>query len=234
MKRLLMTTALAASAALASASHAAPEDTKNTPMKVTPEQRQSPPGMETQGEMPSAALEESRPDVLTMRDNAAVLSGTAIAAGKIIGADVVGPDGKKLGAVDDLVFDANDTVTQVIVADGAMFGFGGKMVAVDFEGASMTRDGNDDRVVRIGMTGEALENAAEFDKSPLEETGSELASSYLGREVVLATEKDGTGEISDLVLDKNGVAKYAVIEYGGTLGVGGNRTAVEFEQLLAA
>lgn len=234
MKWLLTTTALAASVALAPAGYAAPEDAKSAPMEVTPAQQQSRPGMATPGEMPSAAQEKPRPDVLTMRDNAAILSGTAIAAGKIVGADVVGPDGKNLGAVDDLVFDANDAVKQVIIADGAMFGFGGKMVAIDFEGASITRDENDDRMVRIGMTDEALENATEFDKAPLEKTGGELASSYLGREVALATEDDGTAEISDLILDRNGVAKYAVIEYGGTLGVGGNRTAVEFEQLTAA
>ena len=234
MKRFLTTTALVASVALASAGHAAPEDAKNAPMEVTPEQQQSRPGMETPGEIPSATQEETRPDVLTTRGNAAILSGTASAAGKIIGADVVGPDGKKLGVVDDLVFDENDAVKQVIIADGVMFGFGGKMVAIDFEGASVTRDENGDHMVRIGMTSETLENATEFDKAPLEKTGGELASSYIGREVALATEEDGTGEISDILLDRNGTAKYAVIEYGSTLGVGGNRTAVEFEQLTAA
>ncbi|GMV61800.1 MAG: hypothetical protein AMXMBFR74_09690 [Parvibaculum sp.] len=234
MKKLLTTTALVASVALASAGHAAPEDAKNAPLEVTPAQQQSRPGLETPGEMPSAAREEAGSDVLTMRGNAAILSGTASAAGEIIGADVVGPDGKKLGAVDDLVFDENDVVKQVIIADGVMFGFGGKMVAIDFEGTSITHDENGDRMVRIGMTGEALENATEFDKAPLEKTGGELASSYLGREVALATEEDGTGKISDVILDRNGAAKYAVIEYGGTLGVGDSRTAVEFEQLTAA
>lgn len=234
MKRLLTTTALAASVALASAGYAAPEDAENAPMEVTPAQQQSRAGMETPGEMPSTVREEVHPDVLTARDNAAILSGTAIAAGKIIGANVVGPNGKSLGVVDDLILDANDMVKQVIIADGVMFGFGGKMVAIDFEGTSITRDENGDHMARIGMTGETLENATEFDKAPLEKTGSELASSYIGREVALATEEDGTGEISDLILDRNGAAKYAVIEYGSTLGVGGNRVAVDFEQLTAA
>ncbi|MDZ4380974.1 MAG: PRC-barrel domain-containing protein [Parvibaculum sp.] len=234
MKRLLTTTVLAASVALASAGYAAPEDAKNAPTEVTPAQQQSRPGMETPDDMPSTALEESSPDVLMTRGNATLPSGTAIAAGRVIGADVVGPDGKNLGVVDDLVFDANGAAKRVIIADGAMFGFGGKMVAIDFDGTSITRDENDDRMVRIGMTAETLENATEFDKSPLEKTGGELASSYLGREVALATEEDGTGEISDLILDRSGAAKYAVIEYGGRLGVGGNRTAVEFGKLTAA
>lgn len=233
MKRLLATAALAASVAFAPAGYAAPEDAENAPMKVTPAQQESRPGMESPDKMPGTARKEARPDVLTMRGNAAILSATAIAAGNVVGADVVGSDGKTLGVVDDLVLDANDAVKQVIVADGAVFGFGGKMVAVDFEGASITRDEKGGHVVRIGMTGETLENATGFDKAPLEKTGDELASSYIGREVALATEEDGTGEISDLILDQNGAAKYTVIEYGSTLGVGGNRVAVDFEKLTA-
>lgn len=234
MKRLFTTTALAASMAFATAAYAATDDGKNAPMEVTPPQQQdAQPGLETPGEMLSGAAEETDGGVLVKRDDATIMSGTAIAAADVIGAVVVGPDGKEIGTVDDLVFNEDKSIDQVIIADGKMFGFGGKNVAIDFEGASITRDQNDDRMVRIGMTDDALGEVAEFDKAPLEESGK-LATSYIGREVAFATEDDGTGEVSDIVLDRNGVAKYAVVEYGGMLEMNKNRVAIGFDELKPA
>lgn len=232
MKRLFTTTALAASMAFATAAYAAPDEAKNAPMEVTPGQERAQPALETPGEMLSDAQSEG--DVITRHDNYAVMAPDAIAAADVMGAAVVGPDGKEIGTVDDLVLTEDKSIDQVIIADGAMFGFGGKMVAIDFEGASITRDQNDDSMVRIGMTGEALEGVAEFDKAPLAEEGGKLASSYIGREVAFATEDDGTGEISDLILDKQGTAKYAVIEYGGMLEMNDSRVAVSFDELKPA
>lgn len=235
MKRLFTTTALAASMAFATAAYAAADDAKNAPMEVTPAQQQNAqPGLKTPGEMLSGAQEQTDGDVLAARDNYTVMSDGAIAAADLVGAPVVGPDGKEIGTVDDLVLNEDRSIDQVIVADGKMFGFGGKNVAIDFEGASVTRDENDDRMVRIGMTADALDGVAEFDKAPLEEEGGKLASSYIGREVAFATEDDGSGEISDLILDRNGAAKYAVIEYGGMLEMDTSRVAIGLDELKPA
>ncbi|MEP2828688.1 PRC-barrel domain-containing protein [Parvibaculum sp.] len=235
MKRLFTTTALAASMAFATAAYAAEDDAKNAPMEVTPAQQQdAQPSLETPGEMLSDATATADDDVLAMRDNFAVMSGNAISAADVVGAAVVGPDGKEIGTVDDLVFNEDKSIDQVIIADGKMFGFGGKNVAIDFEGASITRDQNDERMVRIGMTDQALEEVAEFDKAPLEESGGKLATSYIGRDVALATEDDGTGELSDLILDRNGTAKYAVVEYGGMLEMNENRVAIDLNSFKPA
>ena len=232
MKSLFTTTALAASMAFTAAAFAARGEANNAPMNVTPMQEEAQPVLEAPDEILSR--NRSGDDVLVQHDNYVVMALNAIAAADVIGAAVVGPDGEETGTVDDLVLTEGKSVDRVIIADGEMFGFGGKMVAIDFEGASITRDQNDDRMVRIGMTDKALEGVAEFDKAPLAEDGGKLASSYIGREVVFATEDDGTGEVSDLILDKRGTAKYAVIEYGGMLEMNDKRVALDLDELKPA
>jgi hypothetical protein len=52
----------------------------------------------------------------------------------------------------------------------------------------------------------------------------------MGSEVKLQESKD-TGKISDLILDKSGTARYAAIDFGGIMGVGGKRVAVSYDKL---
>ncbi|MEQ8268722.1 MAG: PRC-barrel domain-containing protein [Parvibaculum sp.] len=236
MKRLFTTTALVASMALASAAYAAGDDKKVAPTEITPAEQGSTidDGATSADAMTTGSLRASAGDVLTIDGDAAVMSETAISARDLIGANVVGPDGKEVGTVNDLVLTDDKTIEQVIVTDGGLLGYGGKQVAIDFDGASVTRDENDDRMVRIGLTDEALEGVAEFDKEPLAETGSELGSSYLGREVALASAEDGSGEVEDLIMDENGTAKYAVIEFGGLFEMGANQVALEIDELALA
>lgn len=173
-------------------------------------------------------------DPLATEDDMAVLATGALSARDIVGADVIGPDGSTVGTVDDLVLSSDNSVEQVIIADGAILGFGGKHVALDFESSMVSRgtDG-DDPTVRISMTEEALDQAAEFDKSSLEEQGDRLASSYIERDVKLAS-SDEEGEISDLLLDQGGNVKYAVIEFGGVLDAGDSEVAVDIVKLSGA
>jgi len=173
-------------------------------------------------------------DPIVTQGNTAVLATGALSARDIVGADVVGPDGNSVGTVDDLVLSSNNSVAQVIIADGAILGFGGKNVALDFDSSMVSRgtDG-DDPTVRISMTEEALAQAAEFDKSGLEEQGDRLASSYIERDVKLAS-SDEQGEINDLLLDQAGTVHYAVIEFGGVLDIGDSAVAVDVAKLSGA
>ncbi len=191
MKRLFTTTALAASMAFSAAAYAASDDAKDGAREAAPmEQQDSQAATETPDELLTGSLSENA-DALEVNGDVAVMSESAISARDVIGANVIGPDGKEVGVVDDLVLAEDRSIEQVIVADGAFFGFGGKNVAIDFEGASITRDENDDRAVSIGMTDQALESVAEFDKAPLEDSGTRLASAWLDREVTLASAEDG-------------------------------------------
>jgi sporulation protein YlmC with PRC-barrel domain len=234
MKWLFTTSALIASMAFASAAYAAPDDMKNTPTEVTPaEQQGTSAATETPKELLTGSLDESA-DVLTIDGEAAFMSATAISARDMIGASVVGPDGEEVGVVDDLALAKDRSIEQIIVADGAVFGLGGKNVAIDFLGASITRNENDERTVRIGMTAKALESVSEFDKTPLIESGTRLASTWLNRDVTLATADDGSGEVADLIMDDSGTARYAVVEFGGLLEMGNNQVVVEVAELDAA
>lgn len=245
MKRLFTTTALAASMALASAAYAASDDAKNAPREMTPSATEMQGDMNTQDrgmqghsatgtaiDAQSATSQTS--DALNINGDAAVMSETAISTRDLIGATVIGPDGESVGSVNDLVLNGDNAVEQVVVTDGGILGYGGKEVAIDFEGASITRDENDERVVRIGMTSEALEGVAEFDKAPYEDAGNKLGSSYLDREVQLASADDNAGSVSDLILDSEGTAQYAVVDFGGLLEMGDTRVAVEIDELTPA
>jgi len=175
------------------------------------------------------------PDATAAMDGAIVPLDATLSAREVVGADVIGPDGKSIGVVDDLVLDTSGQITQVIIADGAVLGFGGKKIAISYSGATVARGTNGaDPVVHINMTEESLATAAEFDKSRLEQQGDRLASSYLGRDVELAASDDAKGEISDLRMDQTGMAKYAIIEFVGVLGMGDSEVAVAFDKLTGA
>lgn len=170
---------------------------------------------------------------VTMDSAPASLDGT-LSARDLVGANVIGPDGTEVGAVDDLVLDASGKIEQVIIADGAILGIGGKNVAISYSGATLAQDAEGaDPVVRINMTNEALDSAAEFDKAQLEEQGDRLASSYIDRDVTLAS-SDAEGEINDLMLDQSGTVKFAIIEFGGALDMGDSEVAVGFDKLSGA
>lgn len=174
------------------------------------------------------------PDATVTMEGDLTMPTDAMSARKIVGADVIGPDGNAIGAVDDLVLDASGKIEQVIIADGAILGFGGKNVVISYEGAMLTQEADGaDPVLRVSMTEEALEGAAEFDKSQLEQQGDRLASSYIDRDVKLAA-SDSTGEINDLLLDQSGTVKFAVIAFGGVLGLGEDEVAVGFDKISPA
>ncbi len=214
----------------------------------------------------TAAPAANAADPVVTGSGTAMLAPGAMLASDLIGADVIGPNGDDVGTVDDLVLDAGGKIEQVIIADGAIFGLGGKNVAVDYRGSQLGHAGTgmttgnatavepstaaptttsgtatgteipgapDEPVIRVSLTDDALGRAAEFDKSALEQQGDRLASSYLDRDVTLAS-GDAKGEVSDLLLDQSGTVKYAIISFGGVLNMGGTKVAVGIDQLSGA
>lgn len=254
MKWLLSSTALALSMSLATAAYA--DDAVPQPPAESAMPASNAPG-----------------DVLVDESGKTTPSSDAIMVSDLVGATAIGPDGKEVGTVDDLVLGAGGKIEQVIIADGAIFGLGGKKVMVDFEGSAPTDptpamegsmrasgaatdrpsgtgttngSGNatasgymatpgalEDPVLRVSLTEESLDGAAEFDKSSLEDQGDRLASSFIDRDVKLAA-SDAEGEISDLLLDQSGTVKYAIIAFGGVLNIGGSEVAVDMDKLSGA
>lgn len=176
---------------------------------------------------------DSADDVLDLAGGRAIPAAGANSVSDIIGADVVGPTGDTVGTVDDLVLGMDDRVEQMIIADGGLFGVAGNSVAIDFAGSELTTDEGDDAKMRISMTDEALDQAAEFDESQLEGQGKRLASSYLDQQVRLSASEE-EGEIEDLLIGPAGTLRYAIIAFHGMFDAEDDLVAVEMDQIVAA
>jgi sporulation protein YlmC with PRC-barrel domain len=69
----------------------------------------------------------------------------AIAGGysaeELMGTDIIGPDGNTIGEIDDLLIDANNQVSRVLVDVGGFLGIGEKKVAMELSELSRTKEG---------------------------------------------------------------------------------------------
>jgi hypothetical protein len=93
---------------------------------------------------------------------------------KFKGSDVVGPDEKTIGGVNDLLFDKNGKVLGVVVVVGGFLGMGQKSVAIDMSGfqvvpardatAPVTGASSDPSSIKlkVAWTKEQLQQAPDF------------------------------------------------------------------------
>jgi sporulation protein YlmC with PRC-barrel domain len=99
------------------------------------------------------------------------VTGSAVSAASaqgLMGKDVVGSDGKKLGSVEDVIVDpASGEAKQLVVSSGGFLGIGAKQIAVDFSQAQvgMDDDGDDPQIKMQNMTQADVEGLPEFEYS---------------------------------------------------------------------
>jgi sporulation protein YlmC with PRC-barrel domain len=72
----------------------------------------------------------------------------------LMGKNIVGPDGKQIAEVADLVIDPDNSIKRVIVDVGGFLGIGAKPVAIDIDQLQKPADGKGD--LRINMTKDQL------------------------------------------------------------------------------
>jgi sporulation protein YlmC with PRC-barrel domain len=92
----------------------------------------------------------------------------AASAKGLMGKNVVGKDGKKLGSVEDVIVDpASGEAKQLVVSSGGFLGIGAKQIAVDFSQAQVGKgdDGDDPEVKLSGITQADVEGMPEFEYS---------------------------------------------------------------------
>lgn len=100
---------------------------------------------------------DQRPAVASAGGSAAAQQGASIE--KMMGKDVYGENGKKLGDVADIILDAQSgKATQVILNRGGVLGIGAKQVALDYN--LLRAEGN--RVVARQVTEDQVKQMAEF------------------------------------------------------------------------
>lgn len=84
-----------------------------------------------------------------------------LVASELIGADLHNNAGEDLGSVDDLIVAEKGKMSYLIVNTGGFIGIGEKQIAVPFDAAKISEDGD---TVYINATDESLEKAPSFDR----------------------------------------------------------------------
>ena len=98
-------------------------------------------------------------------------TGSAASAASVeglMGKNVVGSDGEKLGSVEDVIVDpASGEAKQLVISSGGFLGIGAKQIAVDFSQAQvgMDDDGDDPEIKLNGITQADVEGMPEFEYS---------------------------------------------------------------------
>jgi sporulation protein YlmC with PRC-barrel domain len=92
------------------------------------------------------------------QDNMMVRDG--LDADEMIGSEVVAADGSRIGAVTDLLVDADGTISHAAVDAGQALGMGSRHVAVDL--AQLQRTEDDPSTLRLEMAGQQLADLAAF------------------------------------------------------------------------
>ncbi|HYH17660.1 MAG TPA: PRC-barrel domain-containing protein [Azospirillum sp.] len=86
---------------------------------------------------------------------------TTASADKMLGKNVYGKDGEKLGEVEDIILDGADgKAKQLVISSGGFLGIGEKQVAVDFDQAKW--NASEDRLELSTLTRNDVKSMAEF------------------------------------------------------------------------
>jgi sporulation protein YlmC with PRC-barrel domain len=101
---------------------------------------------------------------------------TQLLAEDLVGANVFGPDGEKVGTVEDLILDEQQKVTGVVVGVGGFLGIGKKDVGLTWEQAKVVESPDTaTKKIMITMTKADLEAAPDF-KTKAEREAEEQAA----------------------------------------------------------
>jgi sporulation protein YlmC with PRC-barrel domain len=87
-----------------------------------------------------------------------------IAASKLMGATVYGPDESSVGEISDVVFNATGDIQAAVIDVGGFLGIGEKPVAVGFDELQVREDGNGTLSVMVSATQEQLDSAPTYEE----------------------------------------------------------------------
>jgi len=88
---------------------------------------------------------------------------TEVLAKDLVGSEVFGPDGKKVGTVEDLILDEQQKINGVVVGVGGFLGIGKKEVGLNWEQAKIVEiPDSATKKIMINLTKADLEAAPDF------------------------------------------------------------------------
>jgi sporulation protein YlmC with PRC-barrel domain len=176
-------------------------------------------------------------------------------ASKIKGEKVTTANGEDLGKIEDIMIDQEKgMIAYAVISFGGFLGIGNKQFAIPWEALS---EGQNEHAFTLKINKEILEKAEGFDKDklpltrdqlnntyahygnkPYWETGSSaniplfLPASTIKGEKVTNMAGEDLGKIDDIMIDQeNGKIAYAVISFGGFLGMGDKQFAIPWEAI---
>jgi len=156
-------------------------------------------------------------------------------ASGIIGKDVLGVNGEKIATVDDIIIGKDGNAEYVVVRDGGFFGMGGKLVALDY--SAVTRAGAEGEAdMMVPISREGLEQITEFSYTPTESAtvrsmpSESLRVSELLKGKILDNNLEPLAEIDNATI-LNGQIQFVIVSFNKTLGVGGDRGFIAFNQV---
>jgi sporulation protein YlmC with PRC-barrel domain len=165
-----------------------------------------------------------------------------IRADRIIGQTVRDRNDQRLGRLDDLALDTQERkIAYAVVTRGGMWGIGGEQVALPWNDVQADHDA---RVVRLDeqriQQARRLETGqtwpATIGDTPVGTAGTAPEHRVLPMSNVIGMDVhnrqgERLGRIDDVVLNRDGSLNYAVVAYGGFLGINDNHVAVPFDRL---
>lgn len=166
-----------------------------------------------------------------------------IRADRLIGQAVRDQQNERLGRIDDLALNLETgRIAYAVVSRGGMWGIGGDEVAIEWQ---QVRPDAASRTVRIEQQQLQQARRIETDRAwpsaigeetPVGTTGTEAGrrvvpiSNVIGMDVQ-NNQGERLGEIDDVAIGRDGSISYAVIAYGGFLGMDNKYTAVPWDRL---
>lgn len=173
MQKLMLTTAIVAVTsfgALAQTGDTAPDGMTPEPEtsiesgpETAPEPGAGPDAAPEPGVAPDAAAEPGvAPDATGMP--AADPAGGERSADRLMGADVYDAQGENIANVDDVLFDNDHAISQIVMDVGGFLGLGSHTVALDLADIDIMWSDEDGNVrVQVSMTQEQLEELPEYE-----------------------------------------------------------------------
>jgi sporulation protein YlmC with PRC-barrel domain len=136
--------------------------TTTPPTTSTPQTTEQPTAQQPSASPPSA----TKPSETGMNGNVTWYQRTNDdwPASEIIGTSVRNNTGENIGDVNELILANDGKVRAVVIGVGGFLGMGERDVAVSFNSLKITRDEDNDEVITIDATKDALSNAPQWER----------------------------------------------------------------------
>lgn len=155
---------------------------------------------------------------------------TSYAAKAIIGQSIKDSAGKNVAKIHDIILDKDGNAKSLIVSDGGFFGIGGKMAALDYNSIIKS---SDDAEILMPVSKGTIKNVAEFSYKPVNKAGIQvlpadgvsLKEALAGK--ILSPDGKKLADVDNVILSKGSATKL-LVGFDKTLGLGGDKAALDF------